>query len=239
MARQNIEIGTAPTGAGGDTVRSANVKINANFTELYTQPAFPGVKITGAFTPGYGTQGTYQVWNAGEGGSLGWSGESSFINNRGGGSGGFTWRSVNADNSASGPMMSYSYAGVLNVPLALTLGGRNVVERGSNANGEYVRYADGTQICWKVVGTNSSGTYAVASGLYGSDAYGAGAYPAPFAAMPAVTCTGMRGTGSAALLIASNYTAASQSNWGTWRAIAADNTAVAGILSLVAIGRWF
>ena len=30
----------------------------------------------------------------------------------------------------------------------LELGGINVVERGSNANGEYVRFADGTQICW-------------------------------------------------------------------------------------------
>jgi|GEM_PF-3658835 hypothetical protein len=26
-----------------------------------------------------------------------------------------------------------------------------VIERGSNANGEYVRFADGTQICWKTV----------------------------------------------------------------------------------------
>lgn len=31
--------------------------------------------------------------------------------------------------------------------LDLELGSRNVVERGSNANGEYVRFADGTQIC--------------------------------------------------------------------------------------------
>ena len=31
--------------------------------------------------------------------------------------------------------------------LDLELGSKNVVERGSNANGEYVRFADGTQIC--------------------------------------------------------------------------------------------
>lgn len=35
MARQNIELGTPPSGVGGDTPRSANVKINANFSELY------------------------------------------------------------------------------------------------------------------------------------------------------------------------------------------------------------
>ena len=35
MAKKDINLGTQPTGAGGDTSRSANVKINANFTELY------------------------------------------------------------------------------------------------------------------------------------------------------------------------------------------------------------
>lgn len=35
MAKQDINLGTQPTGVGGDTNRSANVKINANFTELY------------------------------------------------------------------------------------------------------------------------------------------------------------------------------------------------------------
>lgn len=33
MAIQTINLGTAPSGAGGDTNRSANVKINANFTD--------------------------------------------------------------------------------------------------------------------------------------------------------------------------------------------------------------
>lgn len=33
--------------------------------------------------------------------------------------------------------------------LDLELDSKNVVERGSNANGDYVRFADGTQICTK------------------------------------------------------------------------------------------
>lgn len=32
----------------------------------------------------------------------------------------------------------------------LLLGGAVIVESGSNANGEYVRFGDGTQICWNV-----------------------------------------------------------------------------------------
>lgn len=39
MARQEINIGAAPTGAGGDTTRSAAVKINAMTTELYARDA--------------------------------------------------------------------------------------------------------------------------------------------------------------------------------------------------------
>lgn len=32
-----------------------------------------------------------------------------------------------------------------------------IIERGSNANGDYVRFADGTQICWKLVTTDAAG----------------------------------------------------------------------------------
>lgn len=35
MAKQDIKLGVEPAGTGGDTNRSANVKVNANFTELY------------------------------------------------------------------------------------------------------------------------------------------------------------------------------------------------------------
>jgi hypothetical protein len=35
MAKQTINLGTAPTGAGGDTPRSAFTKAQANFDELY------------------------------------------------------------------------------------------------------------------------------------------------------------------------------------------------------------
>ena len=37
MARQEINVGTAPTGAGGDTTRSAAVKINSMTAELYAK----------------------------------------------------------------------------------------------------------------------------------------------------------------------------------------------------------
>lgn len=42
MARQEINIGTAPTGAGGDTTRSTAVKINSMTQELYSRNALLG-----------------------------------------------------------------------------------------------------------------------------------------------------------------------------------------------------
>lgn len=39
MAKQVIQLGTPPSGVGGDTPRSANIKINSNFDELYAAGA--------------------------------------------------------------------------------------------------------------------------------------------------------------------------------------------------------
>lgn len=137
MARQEINLGTAPTGAGGDTTRSAAAKMNAMSTEIYaalggtngTLPsALPVAKGGTGVTDGraifaevgvreasgrYNIQGLYMGWNAGG------LGEGHFIVNKGNGDGGFTWRSVNADNTAGGPSMSYSYGGTLTVPTSV------------------------------------------------------------------------------------------------------------------------
>lgn len=106
-------------------------------------PTFNSLKVVTGATPS--AQGAYIGWNETNGSNL--SGAVSFTCNQGGGAGGFSWRTVNAANNAAGPFMTYSYAGVLNVP-TLQLAGRNVVESGSNTNGNWVRYADGTQECW-------------------------------------------------------------------------------------------
>lgn len=50
MARQNIELGTAPLGAGGDTPRSANIKINSMTTEIYARLAQLGTASNATLT---------------------------------------------------------------------------------------------------------------------------------------------------------------------------------------------
>jgi len=76
----------------------------------------------------FGTQGMYFGWNASQ------SGEGHFVVNKGGGQGGFTWRSVNAANSATGPTMSYSYDGLLTVPSLTTSSPIAVASGGTGGN---------------------------------------------------------------------------------------------------------
>ncbi|MNJ44327.1 hypothetical protein D3C77_393740 [compost metagenome] len=107
-------------------------------------PVFASVRATsGALL---NAQGAYIGWNEVNGSGM--LGAVSFTCNQGAGTGGFSWRTVNTNNTVGGPFMTYSYGGVLNVPTGLQLAGRNIVESGSNANGSYVRFADGTQECW-------------------------------------------------------------------------------------------
>lgn len=144
MARQEINLGATPTGVGGDTTRSTGVKINAMTTEIYTALGAPSGPIPAALpinkggtgvTDGraifsevgvqlasgrYNFQGLYMGWNAAG------LGEGHFIVNKGNGDGGFTWRTVNAGNTQTGPSMTYSYAGTLNVPTSIVTPYANV-----------------------------------------------------------------------------------------------------------------
>lgn len=114
------------------------------------QTYFNSVRLASSANYSLG-QGSYVGWNdPGDGSGL--SGHMAFTCNKGGGGGGFSWRSVNLDNTQGSPTMTYRYDGYLNVPVGIQIAGVNIIERGSNANGEYVRYSDGTQICWHRLG---------------------------------------------------------------------------------------
>lgn len=67
----------------------------------------------------------------------------------------------------------------------LLLGGAVIVESGSNENGEYVRFGDGTQMCWHHVGNWPGSMPATATGsLYRSSADLVWTYPKPFVDEP-------------------------------------------------------
>lgn len=113
-----------------------------------------------------------------------------------------------------------------------------VIERGSNANGGYVRFADGTQICWgaEQLGTAStaSGSVFVSNGLTFT-------FPAAFVLAP----SGVNG----AVTLSSRWVSGAAAQWSgtgadvtktqvTCRLIAAVSGSQSNV-SYIAIGRWF
>ena len=109
-----------------------------------------------------------------------------------------------------------------------------IVESGSNSNGSYIKFSDGTMICY----LNITVTDQAIKNAYGSIFQGARkyTYPIPFSSKPSVTCTSFRwGTGA---------------SWGTVADISAKIVTLRGFdfyqreagekcsIGYIAIGRW-
>lgn len=99
-----------------------------------------------------------------------------------------------------------------------------VIERGSNANGNFVRFADGTQICTSPLPFGSLTT--------GAETW---TFPAAFASAPRVSHSVFSG---AAIGVFGLDTAATESAL-TFSVRNASGTRVANTVYLTAIGRWF
>jgi hypothetical protein len=110
-----------------------------------------------------------------------------------------------------------------------------IVESGSNANGNYIKYADGTMICTRVV----SGTYNV-NNAFGSLWYAniaSQAFAATFIAVPICNVASVYGIGA---VMWGAGTLATTTGSGGLTIISASSFASAALtISLVAIGRWF
>ena len=108
-----------------------------------------------------------------------------------------------------------------------------LVERGSSAQGDWVRHADGTQICWRGIAGLSCTAPVGTTGWYRTATASAWTYPVPFAAPPRVTATAEAAVDAvqgASLSGAPTASAAAIHLWGLQNAV--------GGLSLMAIGRW-
>lgn len=105
-----------------------------------------------------------------------------------------------------------------------------IIERGSNANGEYVRFADGTQICQ---GSVSVADVATALGnIFGSPTAPLWTYPAAFAVAPSVYGNDAASTNIWVGTVPHPTTANA-------RAFSYTSIATSRTLDLTAVGRWF
>lgn len=111
------------------------------------------------------------------------------------------------------------------------------IETGNNANGRYVRFADGTQICTTAAASRIVSSTTSFSGFYRSDVISY-SFPASFTETPIASC-GRSIPGMGGIIIDVGATSA-DSGWGIrWMAPASFTDVNAGSSTLTAIGRWF
>jgi hypothetical protein len=106
-----------------------------------------------------------------------------------------------------------------------------ILERASNANGTYLRLADGTQICTHSLNSALATTAAVGS-VFTAPSELAWTFPAAFSAPPNVTCT-VRAVDRWGNGRAQNFAEARVRIYGH------TNSATLSAIEMTAIGRWF
>jgi hypothetical protein len=123
-----------------------------------------------------------------------------------------------------------------------------IIERGSNANGDYTRFAGGTQICWRT-GVNLGSIIAAGAGTfadpYRTDTLVSLTWPAAFSAPPSASASLVLSNSAvvpaARQLHLQPTTAPTASGWTNLRAarMTSDTTAGDAMASIMAIGRWY
>ena len=158
-----------------------------------------------------------------------------------------------ADDTTAGRLMRADYGygpgnllGVVSETAGLPTGA--VIEQGSNANGEYVRWADGTQICTAEVSLDAL-VVATATGPLFRSVPASHTFPAAFAGEPHFSGASFLGSDNTTVrnsVVAVMAERGGSGTWPGWSSIifwsAATATAAAGEITtakLVAIGRWF
>ncbi|MDX0413897.1 hypothetical protein GOC69_24120 [Sinorhizobium medicae] len=113
-----------------------------------------------------------------------------------------------------------------------------IIERGSNANGEYVRYADGTQICWGEVDLTSAASTTANGSLFSVSGGATQSYPALFSASPNVFLTGERNNDQICGGSLKSNTLTSAFTYNVWSSVSLAAT-FTKFIQWMAIGRWF
>lgn len=212
MSKQVINLGTAPTGVGGDTPRSAFTKSQANFDELYDSMVLKAAK--GANSDITSLTGLTTALSVAQGGTGG------------------------ATQAAARTGLGLKSAAVADILGTVSQTGGvptgAIIEAGSNGNGSYTKYADGTMIC-RGISPSSMPTNTAGGSLYYSAAV---TFTFPIAFVGGVPAVG------ASSLTTSNYfcwvacDGVSTMSAVALRVVSPSNTG-ASYISYIAIGRWF
>ena len=117
--------------------------------------------------------------------------------------------------------------------LAITVGQNPIIESDSNADGEYIKFYDGTMICFKEVTDTVAITSSWGSLYEGSISLGN--WAEEFTAKPYVQVTNVSGTGA---MIEDFYPAPTKTNAGTLYLARPTTITTSVTISVIGIGKW-
>jgi hypothetical protein len=126
--------------------------------------------------------------------------------------------------------------GAVEFPLMPTVNSNAIIERGSNANGEFVKWADGTMICTKRVTVSTAVASTSGALFWTGSVVNAGATPATF---HEVHYRNISIAGSTTAFVA-YFTGPSTTSFGSWYHLSElSRPSSSYTYQYVQIGRWF
>lgn len=144
------------------------------------------------------------------------------------------WTTIGATSPASAAFRRGNVLGTVSQSSGVPTGA--LIERGSNANGDYVRFADGTQICAMSFTVPGDGWTTAAWGAW----FSAGTFPLPatFAAAPSASVSVRDGAVGARSAYCQNVNVATSQISSLYLAGHGQSSAVVFVY-VILIGRWF
>lgn len=109
-------------------------------------------------------------------------------------------------------------------------------EHGGDATSGYIRFANGTQFCWRANITPIPNTNAAAGAIFSGTSYPLGNFAAAFVSLPVVVCGGT-GSAGGGWMAQDIYHTTSQ--WGSFSTRSAISTGTQVQFFAIALGRWF
>lgn len=110
----------------------------------------------------------------------------------------------------------------------------NIIESGSNANGNYIKYADGTMLCWRRITFTGIAFNSAWGSVYESASQSFGATPQTFISTPAIFTS----VDNAAYAGVEGIHNASTTSYGEAQLFRPVNGSATVALNILAIGKW-
>ena len=113
----------------------------------------------------------------------------------------------------------------------------SVVESGSNNNGSWIKYSDGTMICRKSVQFTDVAVDNSWGGLFISNDISCGLFAQEFVGIPDIS-RDLKYVNEKCWLLPSSYTSVDYNNAGAITLVKISSSTISGTISIIAIGKW-